>query len=497
MPGLVRRSDGLIRLAPNLEWHDVSFGGIVLAALGLDIPVSLANDADLGALAEHVRGVGGGGRRPHLRLGQRRRRRRRHLGRRRLEGAGGYAGEIGHLRFNPAGRQCHCGNRGCWETEVGATRSRRPSTARRTRSGAASTRCSRLCTQSAELPHRHGARPGPGQHRQRVQPQMVVLGGYFRSLYTLVGAEVEPGWPTAPGRSAGVRDALPARPRVGLVARWARPRSPSSRSSSTRSRPSVRRWSASAPGWLDDRPRRGCATRAEPITSSGCSAPFSSRRVLVAAPLLSACVGGRADRRAPRRRRSTTPPTPSTSSGSPTGSRRPVTSAGSRCTTPRATPRPRRARPGRRRPTRPTWWSWCLSTSTTSARMTGRRPPGGLAGHAGPGSDRFVGLESGAEPRRRGRTSRPPRRRPRRGGVDDLRAHGTDERPGGRLAGGLPRRHPVEDGEEVDGVESWLLQRQRGHRRHPTSVLVGEGVVTLDDLCSGNTRKRCARLGLR
>ena len=33
VPGLVRRSDGLVRLAPNLEWHDVSFGGIVLAAL--------------------------------------------------------------------------------------------------------------------------------------------------------------------------------------------------------------------------------------------------------------------------------------------------------------------------------------------------------------------------------------------------------------------------------------------------------------------------------
>jgi predicted NBD/HSP70 family sugar kinase len=57
VPGLVRRSDGLIRLAPNLEWHDVSFAGIVLAALGLDIPVSLANDANLGALAEHRRGA--------------------------------------------------------------------------------------------------------------------------------------------------------------------------------------------------------------------------------------------------------------------------------------------------------------------------------------------------------------------------------------------------------------------------------------------------------
>ena len=60
VPGLVRSSDGLIRLAPNLEWHDVSFGSIVLAALGVDVPVLVANDADLGALSEHFRGAGVG-----------------------------------------------------------------------------------------------------------------------------------------------------------------------------------------------------------------------------------------------------------------------------------------------------------------------------------------------------------------------------------------------------------------------------------------------------
>jgi len=194
VPGLVRRSDGLVRLAPNLEWHDVSFGSIVLAALGLDVPISLANDADLGALAEHERGVGvgvddliyvsgnvgvGAG---VISAG------------RRLEGAGGYAGEIGHLRFNPTGRTCHCGNRGCWETEVGA------------HAIAAAIRCPvdkvpqlGEVLESFSEPTKElraiGGHLGAGLASivNAFNPQMVVLGGYFRALYTLVGAEVNRG----------------------------------------------------------------------------------------------------------------------------------------------------------------------------------------------------------------------------------------------------------------------------------------------------------------
>ena len=56
---------------------------------------------------------------------------------------------------------------------------------------------------------------------------------------------------------------------------------------------------------------------------------------------------------------------------------------------------------------------------------------------------------------------------------------------------------PLEDGEEVDGVDSWLYQDQDVTVDTLTSVLVAQGVLTLDDLCSGATEKRCARLGLR
>jgi predicted NBD/HSP70 family sugar kinase len=36
-----------------------------------------------------------------------------------VTGHGGYGGEVGHMVVNPAGRECGCGARGCWETEIG------------------------------------------------------------------------------------------------------------------------------------------------------------------------------------------------------------------------------------------------------------------------------------------------------------------------------------------------------------------------------------------
>ena len=38
---------------------------------------------------------------------------------RRVAGHGGYGGEVGHMVVNPYGRECSCGSRGCWETEIG------------------------------------------------------------------------------------------------------------------------------------------------------------------------------------------------------------------------------------------------------------------------------------------------------------------------------------------------------------------------------------------
>lgn len=58
VPGQVRSDDGLVRWAPHLEWTDAPVRALVEAATGL--PAGVANDATLGARAEHLFGAGRG-----------------------------------------------------------------------------------------------------------------------------------------------------------------------------------------------------------------------------------------------------------------------------------------------------------------------------------------------------------------------------------------------------------------------------------------------------
>ncbi|MGP4027638.1 ROK family transcriptional regulator [Actinomadura sp. 3N407] len=118
-PGTVRRADDTIMFGPNLDVGELRLGDALSRRLGLGIPVSVCNDANLGALAEHERGAGvgcdnliylhgdvgvGGGIIAHGRL---------------LGGDEGFGGEIGHMIVNPGGRRCACGSKGCLEAEVG------------------------------------------------------------------------------------------------------------------------------------------------------------------------------------------------------------------------------------------------------------------------------------------------------------------------------------------------------------------------------------------
>ncbi|MFC9560748.1 ROK family protein [Agromyces sp. NPDC056965] len=58
VPGLVRASDGMVRLAPHLGWEDAPIRALVEEATGL--PATAGNDASLGATAEHLFGAGRG-----------------------------------------------------------------------------------------------------------------------------------------------------------------------------------------------------------------------------------------------------------------------------------------------------------------------------------------------------------------------------------------------------------------------------------------------------
>ncbi len=116
--GIVRRTDGCVRQAPNLGWQDEPLGERLAAALP-SVPIAVANEADLGGLAEHRRGAAVGADDVIYVMGE--------VGvggnvivdGQPLVGAAGYAGEIGHMVVNPEGSRCGCGSIGCWETEIG------------------------------------------------------------------------------------------------------------------------------------------------------------------------------------------------------------------------------------------------------------------------------------------------------------------------------------------------------------------------------------------
>ena len=116
---IVRREDGYILLAPNLGWTNVDLRALLPPALGLDLPITVGNEADLGAVAEHLRGAGRGSDdliylSAEVGVGS-----GVIIGGQHLAGAAGYGGEVGHIAVNPDGRLCACGSRGCWETEIG------------------------------------------------------------------------------------------------------------------------------------------------------------------------------------------------------------------------------------------------------------------------------------------------------------------------------------------------------------------------------------------
>lgn len=111
--GFVDAARAVVRFAPNLAWRDEPLRDRVARAVGATVVVE--NDANAAAWAEYR--FGAGAEHPELLcltvgtgIGA-----GLVLGGRLYRGAGGMAGEPGHLRVVPDGRRCGCGQRGCWE----------------------------------------------------------------------------------------------------------------------------------------------------------------------------------------------------------------------------------------------------------------------------------------------------------------------------------------------------------------------------------------------
>ena len=115
LPGPIDQSDGVIGSSAILPgWVGVAAAEEMRRRL--DVPVTVDNDANLGALAEFTHGAGRGATDlVYLKVSS-------GIGAglilngRLYRGWGGMAGEIGHVLVDPEGAVCRCGNRGCLET---------------------------------------------------------------------------------------------------------------------------------------------------------------------------------------------------------------------------------------------------------------------------------------------------------------------------------------------------------------------------------------------
>ncbi len=192
IPGVVSDDGGLVRFGPNLRWTDVPFAALLAERLDENVVIRAGNDADLGVMSEHIRGAGlghdnvvflsgdvgvGGG---------------VIVGGRAMPGVGGYAGELGHMMVNPHGKICRCGNRGCWETEIG---SHAVASAVRFPPGDLAGLAARLAgvrrpnAKLRTIAHHLGA--GIGNIVNIFNPEVIILGGVLRDLYSVVQAEVD------------------------------------------------------------------------------------------------------------------------------------------------------------------------------------------------------------------------------------------------------------------------------------------------------------------
>jgi len=195
--GVVRRSDGVVSVAPNLAWREVPLGALLAASLDPKLPIAVANEADLGALAELRRGAARGARDVLFISGEVGVGGGVIVGGSPLTGAAGYAGEVGHLGVNPRGRTCGCGSIGCWETEVGErallTRAGYPQDGGREAVDAVLREAAAGSRVASRAVRRTGEWVGIGLAGlvNVFNPELVVLGGLLGRIHPLAASSIE------------------------------------------------------------------------------------------------------------------------------------------------------------------------------------------------------------------------------------------------------------------------------------------------------------------
>jgi len=117
IPGLVDVHDGVLKLAPNLKWENVPLR--LIWNQQFHYPVYVENDGNAAALGEYYFGAARGIKDLiYIAAGY-------GLGSgimvdgKVLRGNKGYASEVGHMTYDPNGKLCSCGKRGCYETMIG------------------------------------------------------------------------------------------------------------------------------------------------------------------------------------------------------------------------------------------------------------------------------------------------------------------------------------------------------------------------------------------
>lgn len=121
VPGIVRVDQGVVEFAPHLGWKDEPVAQLMEARLGY--ATFVANDANLGTIAEQLYGTAAGksdviylnGSRSGIGGGV-------IVNGRPLSGVHGFGAELGHTSVARGGQECYCGRRGCLETEVSLSR---------------------------------------------------------------------------------------------------------------------------------------------------------------------------------------------------------------------------------------------------------------------------------------------------------------------------------------------------------------------------------------